>query len=412
MGYNVVICAGPNHLGTRVSKWTMASEYSADFPDDNLKLARPSLVWRSSNQNPFLCTGYGLHNSANFPGSFADAIAIVAHTLRQGSGRWRARLFSTALPTDPPGLPRWIAPNGSSGGTNVTGSHTAVDDDLSTDADDGNMIVPTSSVLPWSILLTFPDPSPGPVVSPIDAPASARRQAFIVKCKYAGGTGVDIDPAGGSYPTLKAQLYEGGSLVRTLGSKPVTLAGSQYLIFEWDANELADPSGAGVQLKLTGNTGTGGLFVQAKVAGWWLEDTDFEDYGMSTGLLADSGWLDAVDDLTKNMAFGSFYPLRVLRPETSLHRFETVGVGGPGVADGLADKMRYLQLLLMDDQTPTVEAGLEVGRTPLAVDKYLQLGVPWASQGLELSVNRELGELVRVDDRSIRSETMGGNLGG
>lgn len=53
-----------------------------------------------------------------------------------------------------------------------------------------------------------------------------------------------------------------------------------------------------------------------------------------------------------------------------------------------------------------------MGRTPRRADGFLEAGVGWLSKGLELTINRELGELVTFDDRSVRHETLGGNLGG
>lgn len=402
MGTNVVICAGPNHLGTRYSQWVAGSEYSASFPDGNLASSRPSRLWRSLTQNPYQCKLSGNHNVfAYYFGSYADSFALIGHNLRRGSGRWRVRAFGGDSYSLPLPMPLYIPPNASSSPVSVTGGYANVDDDLSLAADDGAEILPSGGG--WSIILSFPNAASDLVDS------SDGRQVFIVKVRKSGSA--DVDAASANWPTIKAELYQGGSLVRDLGTKPVYSISDRYYFFEWDASELSSLAGTNVQLRLSGDSGSGEV-AKVRAAGWWQEPATYSEIVSSTGgLIADSGWLDAIDDLESTNPFGAFYPVRAFRSETSFHRFSTVGYSGDPVG-ALTRKVSYLQILLMDDHCPTVANGSLIGRTPIASDGYLEAGIGWQSRGLELTINRELGDLVTVDDRSIRTETYGGNLGG
>lgn len=409
MGSNVVICAGPNHLGTRRADWSASSTYSSSFAVSNLKLPKPSARWRSLNLNPSNTTVEGVHTIPSFAGSYADSVGLVAHNLRQDSGRWRARLFASSS-SAAGGSFEWIAPSGSSGASGVTGNHTDVDDDLGTDADDGNEIGP-SGVGSWQITFQFPTPAELPVISS----ASDRRQAFVVKAYYANGTGANLDPSEVAAPTIQAYLLESGLVKRDLGMKRVTRGTDyQYLIWTWDASELSTASGANVELKLEGNLGAnlgfGFTYAKVRAVSWRSEPASFTVQDAASKLIADTGWLTAVDDLVAGGPFGEFYPIRALRAETGFRRFADVGYTSD--PPGVQQRTILVSLLLEDDQTPTKETTADVGRAPIKPVGYVEFGVPWLSKGLEVTVNREFGELVTFDDRSIRHETYGGNLGG
>lgn len=396
MGTNAIICAGPNHLGTRFASWVAKSEYSASFPAANLGTHAPSKVWRSSSHNPWKTAFYGYHNveTLGFVGSMLDTVAIVGHNLRARSGRWRTRIFGVG--SDPTTLPSWIKPNGMPASTNVTGNHLDVDDDP-TGTLDGNWLGPTATTSAWSATLDFESPSTDLAVGS----ATDRRCAFVVFVRLLNSLSEDTDPATSTVATLNVELLEGGVSLRDLGTKPVNSIAGQYLIFPWDASELSSAAATNLQIRLNGSGGIGGSCRVDMVAGW-AELVDWD----STDVVYDSGWMTAVDDPQSTSAFGSFYPTRPPRRETTHHRAPAASV--------LAQKTKYVQFLLMDDHLPTAEeltSGSTAG-TWAAQDGYLSCGVGWASQALELAVNRELGDLVTIDDRSIRRETYGGNLGG
>lgn len=397
MGTGFVLAA-PNHLGLRFSNWLATSEASASMADSNLATSSPGQFWRSTGHNPWLTSARGYNLLSNdFSGSEIDTFALCCHNLRPVTGRWRVRLYSQA--TDG-ALPTWVKPNSAIGAWgNVTGTYTDVDEDP-TGALDGNKLTPTSTALSMTAIhMGFETPAHACAIGSLSNPL----QAFVLDVNIinTAGPDADIDAASQSAPYIRVQLYEGGALVRDLKQKIVHSAAGQALIFPWDASELASAAGADVEIFIDTFSNGGDYRIEVQRLGWWQESIDYEN---TPYLIADSGWLTAVDDPAAGTAFAAFHPTRRTSPEHTSHRFSALSETPQLVST--------VQFLLMDDHAQTFDNNGFQGWIPITPDNYLQVAVGFAGRAFVAEVDRELGPLVGVRDLSVKTITDGGSGGG
>lgn len=399
MGYGFILAA-PNHLGLRFTDWLATSEASASMAASNLATSSPGQFWRSTGHNPWLTSARGYNLLSNdFSGSELDAFAICCHNLRPVTGRWRVRCYSQA--TDG-ALPNWVKPNAdlnTGSWSNTTGGYADVDEDPE-GALDGNKLTPTSTALSMSgIHLGFEAPAAACAIGSLANPL----QAFVLDVNLinTAGPDADIDAASQSAPYIRVSLYESNALVRDLKQKVVYSADGQTLIFPWDASELADASGAGVEIVIDTFSNGGDNRIEVQRLAWWQEDVD---YDATPYLIADSGWLTAVDDPHAVTAFAAFHPTRRAVPETTAHRFESLTT--------TPDLVATVQFLLMDDHSQTFDSNGFQGWIPITPDNYLQVAVGFAGRAFRAEVERELGPLTGVRDLSSKSFTDGGSTGG
>lgn len=117
--------------------------------------------------------------------------------------------------------------------TGLSGGLPEIQDDP--DSYDGLWMVAANANTSTNVNVTFGTPSSSPL-------SGAGLQEFRVVVRRTAGSGA-VDP------TCQLVLWENGSLVRGLVAADITSDVSQIFTMTWDISELADPTGAGVELK-------------------------------------------------------------------------------------------------------------------------------------------------------------------
>lgn len=258
--------------------------------------------------------------------------------------------------------------------SNITGAVADVDE--APESPDANYIVPTSTASEWTARFSFATPATTPATG-------ASKQAFVVWVQYGVAAALTI-------PLLKAELYEAGVLVSSLGTRVVSVAAGQLLIFAWDAALLSAASGADVEVRLStiGNSSTG--YVKLGALEWISEHSSFA---------FDSGWLASPFDGPSSF-WGGTYAVDA-GPEPMKNLAYLPASPWAGVASWA--------FMISDDQVDSLRtAALYAGdvSNPLS---YSQAGVLVKGPAfIPTVVNFAHGPLVAVRDSSPVAHTVGG----
>jgi hypothetical protein len=251
--------------------------------DALLKTEGPSQFWRSNGGLPYKWAGASTaacdleENISGLQFSWRGA-GLVRHNVRKSSGRYRViSSESTAALIAPFSF---LAPNGSSGASNITGNHTNVDESyLSPDA---SYISPTDDSLPASITLSFSTPLAPPRWSDLD---TIPYQAIWVRAKVKGTT--DMSVLNG--PILTMAVVNGIDGVISVAQKVVTSSAGQWFYVEFGDGVTAGDTGANIDLFLDlSPNNISGAAVQVDTVVWTCESAQITGNALITH---DSGWL-------------------------------------------------------------------------------------------------------------------------
>lgn len=369
---NARILGAPNLARTSLAKLT-GGTCEADMPIDNLLNAEPSKRMRTTlNTQRQTWLAFTFDSNLIFD-SFALANvnfgrgAKVRVVIDNGTGLAFAR-------------PREATPNGSSV-TNTAGSHTALDEGVSTPGID--WIGPTTPASNWGMTLDFTTP-----LSNLRTGAS--RQSFEMQVRLAGSS-TKLN----TYPTIKAELYESGVFKADLGTKYVSHTIGQYLNWEFDAVLLSAISGANCQLKFTCTPADGGnYYVQANVAGW-IYETQQDTF--SAGI-HDYGWVDAYQELPYS-GWGGYRP----RKSGWTKNFLWTNPDGQSTTN-------TCYVLIRNDQTPTDI--IPVTEQVLVPDTFFQAGCLVIGSVFSPEMNVAPSEQLGVLPLSTKRRSQGGQLSG
>lgn len=271
-----------------------------------------------------------------------------------------------------------LAPTAIISSANITGGVTNVDE--SPRSPDANWIEPTLVDFQWNVAFSFPTPATAP------APG-AYKQAFVVWVKRTGG---DDEK---QRPVLEASLSEAGVPRQIIDTKVVTVAGGQILIYRWDAAQLSDPTGAGVELGLSASANVN-TYVSLGAAAWDCETT------ASVGWDIDSGWIASPFDAASARWGGSPSDDGVEPVKNLDFRFAAADITGWTV-------------FFSDDQAQggyIYASGLIVpSRRVREPQGYVQAGVAVAAPVFQpASVNFAHGPMLGARDASTSALTLGG----
>lgn len=349
------------------------AEASASMGVANLLNDDPGAFWRSNGLvDDNMKLDFTLAN--NVPMT-AEAMALVAHNFYNGAAEYR--LFLT---DDTGAIPAtWfqsLAPTFIAASTNASGAVTNVDEG---DSADGNYMTPTTGT-DWDARFDFGTPASAPATG-------ARRQCFFVLVKASAAPTSMV-----AVPTVKAELYEAGSLVLDLGTKIITSTTNQQLFWSWDAAELATASGADVQIKLTfAGTAYGGVPYPAGhlESVYWICERGDEALTPVTG--GDLGWQLYSDFAGSGI---SYFP-------------EADGAQHVLWIDFGASRTfnRAYLMLRSDGSPPDLDITEEWPPTPPA---YVQIGVASMGEAWSPARQRDFGTLVGTVDESSKEFTDGG----
>lgn len=354
-----------------------ATSTSGSMSANNLLTPEPSEKWRSGSVAPWDTRLVFEWQTPSGPS--LNALALVGHNMRLGSGQYRFATFST----DNGHTWQHIPPASSASAVNATGTYSDVDEDPE-GAPDGNWITPTTPGSTWGIRFTFGSPTYSLV-------AGAGKQAFAVWAKASTAPSANWEA-----PHLTAQLYKSaGVFVKDLGGKYVTSATGQWLIWTWDADaDLNDLTGATTELRLIATTGASTRDVHVGVVDWWAETV-----GDGTAVvLSDSGWIDAIADLGVS-EFGSMRPIESEPSATALCLLDA------------AVSPTTVRLYLRDDGAP---AGLFLNERQIETpDTYLEAGVLVLGTAWRPTYNFAWGDCIGpIIDLSEKSYSDGGQTWG
>jgi len=220
--------------------------------------------------------------------------------------------------------------------------------------------------------LGFPTPAAPPLTG-------AKKQSFWVFAKVSSVSTFVV--------TVKASLYESGSLLTTLQTKIVTSTTGQWLFFDWDASVLGTSSGANVEVKIDMTAAAGpGVYISI---GSVIYQNDW------SAKANDSGWL------TYDPFYGSavsFRPQSRGPSQYILYEFpSTITPSGVFI---------YFRTCKSPD---ALDINTEIPPTP---DDYVQVGSLIIGESWSPTNNIGYGKLVGAVDISSRMRTYGGQLFG
>lgn len=210
----------------------------ADKPPSNLKTEEPSEVACRNTLNPEHTRWLINMNNLNIP---VEGIALINHNLVAGD---YVRFTLDSQGTGP----TTQIPNAIATSTNLgAGGITNVDEDI--DAPDGLVLGPATVTLQWSIRFSWAPLSATPKTG------TAMGQ-FVVDMRrefYSGGNQANTT----TYPFVKAELYESGSLKTLLGHRAISIdtGTTQMFVFPFDFADLTQPNGTDLEFQLTVNPG-------------------------------------------------------------------------------------------------------------------------------------------------------------
>lgn len=352
MAYEGYVVGLPNLL--REANCTVSGASLSTQAASNLLTPRPSEFWRLPTLDPAQAE-LQFHFSRS---ESLDVAGFVAANFTPGA-TYRMVLSNATIDSS-----ESIAPDSLAASSNFTGGLANVDEDPF--SPDGLAMTQTSALSAATARFTF--------ASPVGAApaAGANYQAFYVRVT-----------AGNGAPTLKAELYESGSLKANLGTQTIaTLSPGtvRVLGFYWNAALLSTSSGANVEVLLTLSAAASASTIEGLK---WVKDS-WPDPG--TG--ADTGY--------------QTIPAWNTDPSTGVD-VTTLDLGPPPqrtlryIWSSLQAGMYYLRVQIRDLDNP---AG------------YLQAGVAIAGRkfAAALSPVDFGGDLLNTIDPSIKQRTPGGQI--
>lgn len=344
-----------------------ATSEVATMPASNLTDRRPSKRWRA--KNPWPNNTIVQFSRVFASGMASDYFALVGANLRPGTGRYRFIGISPSV-----GSPFFeeLPPTSLDSSTNLTGTYTDVDE-APDSAPDANKINATA---PGACMARFGFGTPS------DAPRTGDDYNFVGI--YAKATDLS-DP---NSCTVQASLYEGGVLVKNLGTKVVRSTAGHWLFFWWDGADLGTADGSALQIQLDFSHLVDVYTVRVGIEGATLLSgvTDFDDGWKTWPLVTLTGgptFQPQVDDRT---AMPRYYP------SSDVNSI-------------------FVYLLLADDQCPLTaptEGILEP--FPRVPDGFIQAGVAVATKMVVPSKGAKYGPAARIDDPSPVAFTGGHQL--
>lgn len=237
---------------------------------DNLKTGELSQTARLLSVNPL--TSQWEINTYSDPFEFGG-FALVSHNLSQ-NGYFRIVGASGNLTVKQEYVS--LDPTSIASSTNL--SSTTISNIVGTiGSPNATYIGPSNTAIAWNMLLDF------------NQDVKVARQGTAMACVVVEAKKFGT-PNIAAYPTIKAELYEGGVLKRNLGLKAVSST-NQIFVFPFNPAELASPSVlANVQVKISGYPGN--TFPDE----YWMADTVkiyYDNAGISN--LLDSGWVPVTE---------------------------------------------------------------------------------------------------------------------
>lgn len=354
---NLLILGAPNLTAeayTTVSTTGFAGLSPVGMEPSYLKTEEPTDIARLTLLDPkhtqFLIDFAGLD-------SIISAFAPVNHNIAPGG---RVRLigwFNAATP--------WVyqvqAPNAIAASTNITGGVTNVDEAI--DTPDGLVITPTAPTSLWLARFSFASLSFTP-------DTREDMGAFVLRARLnATGAGATAPI---SYPKLTVDLWENGTLKKTLGYRAVTrsTAGGQVLIFPFSFSDLTAPSGVNLEVTVTCTVGasvSGSQFISLEALALYYE----KDPSIAGLTLQDSGWFDVLGKVPKAPS-ANFHAMWTSQPWTGIQSVVLVIQTDQAAHDGM--------VRTQDDTVPVgaisaPDSFVQVGTLPLGLAKVLDDGV-------------------------------------
>lgn len=356
LGAPNVVATVPGGLYTLGYGEISAGSAASGLPVSNLQTEGPSDLWRTATRPwPLDCwVGWGA-TSAAWPEPYIDAVGVVNHNLSRAG---LARITRGAS------APEEIVPDAIAASTNLTGAVTAIDEGK---VPGGDWLTPTVSGTAWSLRVTFPTPAAPPVGTQFFTAYLKRHLA---------------SPDSNKVVQVTASLYEGGVLVRALGTKYVRDSTGQWLVWSWSASELGTANGSAVEMKLD-SAGVTDADLDSIV--WACEETAPTQY--------DSGWFQAAPDIGAT-AWGGLKVLDAPPAQSFV------------ALDDAATSTGQIRAWLVDDWAPTDADGTkEIIPNPT---NYVQAGVLVAGVAFRPSINVDWGPMLGARDLSDKATTDGG----
>lgn len=350
---------------------TIGATEVGTMPKSNLETDEPSNVCRINSADPLKTY---IHSTLEMPrgyyGSTFDVggVGIVNHNLSLGATS-RTLLLGSGVSTY---VPERVLPTSK---TDVTGTWSGafgdVDDDpYSADANK-NTCSYTSSLTP-SVLYEFATPSANPKTG-------TDLQLIRVKVSWTGSApnsmSIAVDENGGWAGTTLDIDINGSGGIGAYNSGVVILA-------PWDASNLTTASGADVRAEVTFSIDSG-TDVSIEAIDWLC------DVGVSGGsILWDSGWEAATYDEV-DAGYGSTVSGSVGAALTQTH----LAWSSTGDISSVASAVTFF-------------------RDPLNSAGYIDVGCYVVGPIFQPELNRAYGELVGVQDLSVKRRTHGGQTFG
>lgn len=309
-----------------------------------------------------------------------DGFGLVNHNLSPGS---LIRFIGNDI-TAPIEQP----PNVLAASSNIVGGVINVDEDVY--LPDGLQVVPSITTSNWDARFTWGDLSAVPRLG-------ANMGQLIVRAKlnFAG-----ISTTAKTYPKLTCDLYESGSLVRSLGWRAITSIADngQVFVFPFNFAELVAPSGANIECKITCEPGWDAQ-EESELSLYATMDTlalGYEDSGVVLSM--DTGWIEIPE------------PGSIKTPTKSIHH----------LLSSQWTNVRKGTFRILTDQSihdPTIQSifpfSIPAGLFDTLPPSYVEAGVAIGSTKFELSIGiQSEGPQTGVEVEEITGNTLGGQTYG
>lgn len=353
---NMEIYGLPDLCALPSTTFTAESEASVDYPATRLSSEVPTDTWRSLGYSPIKTVFQAVSAYEGGQLEFGvGGMGLVNHNLWPWTGEVRFLLQQGATPSGLTDFFDIIVPTGVVSQTNCSVTIGDIDNGF-TPA--GGAVGPSSLVgTPFSFLLSFPSPSDTLQIG-------HHRQLFAI---YAGQGLTTTVPS--ESPTITVSLYEAGVLVRSIARKAICSSTPQWYLFPWDAEDLADLSGADVQIHVIGTVNSAPSPERYPIVDevLWLCERDHA-VASAPGVLHDSGWIPAGKYIGNPRETEKYLPAELTEGDCVSHNVNSLDAAVREVAG-----VNMIRVLIREDHSPDLDT-YNITTFPVVPPGYVEVG--------------------------------------